>query len=138
MAFNYDDTVLATSTKDYVRFLISDTVENSGPKPKEANFSDAEVEFVIDENSDDPHLAASSLFSILAGMWSKYTDSKTGDASDSWSKIAEAFREDAKDMEKRSALKKGAASVDFYLSRPSEDDELRTGITQEDADDGEF
>lgn len=138
MAFNYDDTLLASSTKDYVRFLISDTVENSGPKPKGLNFSDAEIDFVIDENSDDPHLAASSLFSILAGEWSKYTDTATGDARDSFSKIADAFEKRADKIEKESVLKKGACAIDFYQSRPSEDDEYRTGLTQEDADDGEY
>ena len=69
MAFTYTDT-LATD-RDKIRFYLQDTVENSGPKPADANFSDNEIAgLVTAEGAWGKAVAAG--FEALAAAWRRY------------------------------------------------------------------
>ncbi len=69
MAFTYTDTL--TSSADKVRFYLQDTVEDSGPKPADANFSDNEIAGLITaEGSWGKAVAAG--FEALAAAWRRY------------------------------------------------------------------
>lgn len=46
MAFTYDAT--STSTRNRLRLYVDDTVEDSGPLPDAANFSDEELDSIIE------------------------------------------------------------------------------------------
>lgn len=68
MAFTYD----LTTNRGKVRFNIGDTVENSGPRPDKRNFSDAEIDYLIDTETDGNTAASALAFEILASEWAAY------------------------------------------------------------------
>lgn len=91
---------------DKARFYLNDTVEGSGPKPSDGNFSDAELNGLIAaEGSWQKAVAAG--FETLAAAWRPLTDIRVGSRAESLSKIADGF---AKDAEKWRAQYGGTAS----------------------------
>jgi len=80
MTFTYDPT-LSTELSE-VRFLINDTVVNSGPRPTSSadpttsNFADEEILAILD-SVGDVQKAVATFFSVLATQWTKYATSIT-------------------------------------------------------------
>lgn len=98
MAFTYSDT-LATS-RDRVRFYLQDTVENSGPKPSDGNFTDNEISGLITAEGSWPKAVAAG-YEILSAAWTGYADWQTGDRSEKASQIAKRYAEQAHEWRQR-------------------------------------
>ena len=88
MAFTYLGT-LATD-RDKVRFYIQDTVEDSGPKPSDGNFTDAEIDGLLDAEGNWQQAVAAA-FEVLEAAWAGYADWQAGPRRESASQIAERF-----------------------------------------------
>ena len=111
MAVSYDSEL--TTDRDRVRFYLQDTADGDGPKPADANFSDAELDGLITlEGSWQKAVAAG--FETLAAAWRKYPDYKADDVSISSSDIADGYAEDAKEWRSRYM----AAPTSLAGSRP--------------------
>lgn len=79
---------------DKVRFYIQDTVSGSGPKPSDGNFTDEELGGLITtEGSWQRAVAGAS--EVLASAWATYVDLRVGPRSESLSKIADRWRDQA-------------------------------------------
>ena len=97
MAFTYSDT-LATD-RDRVRFALGDVVENSGPRPDDANFSDAEIAGLITNEGTWQRAVAAGL-ERLAREWTRHPTFKADGLTLNRSDIAKGYREDAKNWRK--------------------------------------
>jgi len=98
MAFTYDD-ALSTS-RDKVRFYLQDTIEDSGPKPGDGNFSDDEIDGLITaEGSWQKAVAAG--FETLASAWRRYPNFSADGLRLDRSAIANGYAADAKEWRKR-------------------------------------
>lgn len=84
---------LATD-RDKVRFYIQDTVENSGPKPSNGNFSDAEIDGLLTAEGTWEQAVAAA-FDTLAAAWAGYADWTVGPRSERASQIAERYSQRA-------------------------------------------
>lgn len=69
MAFNYVGD-LGTDL-DRVRFYLQDTVENSGPKPSDGNFTDEEIGGLVDTEGSWQRAVAAG-FETLASAWRRF------------------------------------------------------------------
>lgn len=74
MAFTYDDT-LATD-RDKVRFWVQDTCKDSGPRPGDSNFSDAEINGLVTTYGSWQRAVYAAL-TILANAWRRYPNFRT-------------------------------------------------------------
>lgn len=72
MAFTYD----LTTDRGKVRFDLGDTVANSGPRPDKRNFTDDEIDHLIDTETAGNTAAAAFGFEILASEWTAYAISE--------------------------------------------------------------
>ena len=90
---------LSTSL-DKVRFYIQDTTASSGPKPGDANFTDAELSGLITAEGSWQKAVAGA-FEILASAWSKYADTQVGPRREAFSQIAERYTGLAEDWRVR-------------------------------------
>ena len=107
MAFTYDGDL--STNLDKTRFYISDTVENSGPKPGSGNFTDAELGGLITaEGSYQKAVAAA--FETLAGVWSQYVDISVGPRRQAYGQTAAGYEKLAKTWRRRSGSASGAGS----------------------------
>lgn len=98
MAFTYLGDL--STTRDQVRFYLQDTAENSGPKPSDANFSDAEIDGLLtSEGSWQKAVAAG--FETLASAWRRYPDFKADGLSLSRSNIADGYAKQALEWRRR-------------------------------------
>ena len=70
MAFSYDDDL--TANRDKVRFWIQDTIEDHGPKPNNANFSDAELDALVTYEGTWQRAVAGG-FEALVAAWQPKT-----------------------------------------------------------------
>lgn len=93
MAFTYLGTL--ANNRDRVRFHVGDVTENSGPRPSDGNFSDAEVDALISDEGTWQR-AVASCFERLAAEWTKYPDFKADGLSLNRSDIAKGHRTEAK------------------------------------------
>ena len=92
MAFTYSDDL--STTRDQVRFYIQDTVEDSGPKPSDGNFSDDEITNLITlEGSWQRAVAAA--FETLAAAWMRYPNFSADGLRLDRGAIAKGYREQA-------------------------------------------
>jgi len=107
MAISYDSAL--STNRDRVRFWLQDTTESDGPKPADANFSDAEIDGLITlEGSWQKAVAAG--FETLASAWRKYPSYKTDDTNMSSSDIADGYAKDAEKWRSRYGTTSGAGS----------------------------
>lgn len=80
---------------DCVRFYLNDTVEDSGPRPSDANFDDDELNGLLTvEGSWQKAVAAG--FERLAAEWRRHPSFSADGLSVSRSDIANGYAEDAK------------------------------------------
>ena len=68
MSFSYYVDPASPQERDYVRFRIQDTVENSGPLPGDRNFSDHELDMIITEEGSWQK-AITACYEALAAAW---------------------------------------------------------------------
>jgi hypothetical protein len=99
MAFTYNGTL--ETDLDRVRFHISDTVSGAGPKPGDANFSDAEITGLLTvEGAWEGAVAAA--FETLAGAWARFPSFLADQLRLDRSDIAEQYRKLAANWRARS------------------------------------
>lgn len=92
MAFTYTDTLL--TDRDCVRFSIGDVTSGSGPKPADANFSDAEIAGLVTLEGTWQRATAGA-FEALASLWAKHVNFAADGTQASQSDIAKQYRESA-------------------------------------------
>ncbi len=93
MAFTYLGTL--TTDRDNVRFHLGDTAENAGPRPADANFTDAEIDGLIAAEGSWQRAVAAG-FERLAAEWTRYPSFKADGLSLNRSDIAKGYREQAR------------------------------------------
>ena len=98
MTVTYLDT-LATD-RDRVRFAIGDTIEDSGPKPEDANYSDEELAGLMAIEGTWQRATASA-FENLASLWARHVDFSADGMSASLSNVAEQYRASAKEWRQK-------------------------------------
>lgn len=117
MAFTYD----LTTDRGVVRFNLGDTVENAGPRPDKRNFSDAEIDYLIAEETDGNTAATALGFETLASEWASYTLSeREGEVSFDAKKVSDQYLEIALNWRNRpgggtggGSLTAGVITLDF-------------------------
>lgn len=92
MAITYDGSLLTDLGR--VRFHLGDTVDDSGPKPADANFTDAELNGLITSEGTWPGAVAAG-FENLAGLWAKHPTFNADGMATNQSDIATQYRESA-------------------------------------------
>jgi hypothetical protein len=92
MAFTYVGDL--STDLDKVRFYLQDTVEDSGPKPGDGNFTDAELQGLVDEEGSWQRAVAAGL-ETLAAVWRRHPSFKADGLSVSRSDIADGYAEQA-------------------------------------------
>ena len=114
MAFTYLGT-LATNL-DKVRFYIKDTVENSGPRPSDNNYTDAELSgLVTTEGSWQRAVAAA--FESLAAEWTRYPTFDDGALKLNRSDIADGYAALAASWRRKYGTSSGTASGSRAITR---------------------
>ena len=108
MAFTYVGTL--ASTRDRVRFAIGDTVEDAGPRPSDANFSDAEIDGLL-SNESSWQMAVAAAFEALAAEWTRHVSFNADGMSAEQSDVAAGFRAQAADWRARNRYAVGSRSV---------------------------
>jgi hypothetical protein len=98
MGFTYLGT-LATN-RDRVRFHVGDVTEDGGPRPADANFSDAEIDQVITDEGTWQR-AVASCFERLAAEWTRYPTFRADGLALNRTDIAKGYRADAELWRKR-------------------------------------
>jgi benzoyl-CoA reductase/2-hydroxyglutaryl-CoA dehydratase subunit BcrC/BadD/HgdB len=94
MAFTYNDAL--SIDRDKVRFWLQDTAEGQGPKPSNANFTDAEIDALVTEEGTWQRATAAG-FEILASAWQSETSFSVFNGSFTRSDAAKGYREMAKE-----------------------------------------
>lgn len=84
---------------DKIRFNVQDTVESSGPKPGDGNFTDEEIAGAITQ-AGDWERAVAVLFEALAAVWTRHADIRVGPRQQSFSQVAGGFRKQAEKWKK--------------------------------------
>lgn len=98
MAFTY--TPDFTTDRDKIRLYIDDTVQGSGKKPNDANFTDEEIAgFVTAEGTWERAVAAA--FEALAAAWIVHVTYQADNMAISHSHIARNYQEQAKQWRNR-------------------------------------
>ena len=92
MAFTYVGDL--STDLDKVRFHVQDKTENSGPLPSDGNFTDAELNGLIDDQGSWQRAVAAS-FDVLETAWANYADKTVGPRSERMSQIAERWSKKA-------------------------------------------
>jgi hypothetical protein len=92
MAFTYND-ALATD-RDKVRFALGDVSFEAGPRPADANFSDAEIAGLITAEGTWQRAVAAG-FERLAAEWMRYPSFKADGFSLNRSDIAKGYQTQA-------------------------------------------
>jgi len=104
------------SDLDRIRFHIGDTVSGSGPKPSDANFTDAELGALLTIEGTWQRAVANAL-ETLATLWARQVTFSAGDMSASLSNIATQYRESAADWRKRFGYAGGTSSGSSATTR---------------------
>jgi hypothetical protein len=117
-----------STDRDKVRFYLQDTVEDSGPKPGEGNFTDAEVDGLVNLEGSWQRAVAAGL-EALAVAWARYADLTVGPRKEALSQVAKRYQEQAREWRERygSATMRrvyvaGQVRVDGYSDDVASDD----------------
>jgi len=119
------DSGLGTN-RDKVRFHLQDTTSGSGPLPDDGNFTDDELDGLIDAEGTWQRAVAAG-FEALAMAWARYPTFKADGLSLNRSDIAKAYREQAAKWRKdygrtRGVNVAGIIKVDGYSDDVTSDD----------------
>ena len=93
-AVTYDDNL--TNNSDKVRFQIGDTTANDGPRPGDANFSDAELDALLTREGTWQRCVA-ACYEVLASEYAKHTTFSAHGGSFTRSDASSIFKNLAKD-----------------------------------------
>jgi len=93
MAFTYYDDLSDNRSK--VRFYLQDTTNGGGPKPADANFTDAEIDGLITAEGSWQRAVAGG-FEALEAAWRRYPNFSTDGLSVSRTDIADGYAAKAK------------------------------------------
>lgn len=116
MAVTYSDSL--ASARDRLRFAIGDTTSGAGPKPGDANFSDAELDgLLVIEGTWQRAVAAA--FEALAALWAKHPTFDADGMSSNQSDIAAQFRMSAEVWRTRYGTSIAAGASTSSGSAPS-------------------
>jgi len=117
-----------STDRDRVRFHLQDTVEDSGPRPGDKNFTDAEIDGLVDAEGTWQRAVAAALEALAVG-WGKYADLSVGPRKESLSQIAKRYQEQAESWREaygretmRRAYVAGQIRVDGYSDDVTSDD----------------
>ena len=98
MAFTYVGDL--STNRDKVRFYLGDKVEDSGPRPSDGNYTDAEIDGLITvEGSYQRAIAAG--FETLSAEWRKYPSFKADGLSLNRTDIADGYAAQAKEWRRK-------------------------------------
>lgn len=61
--------------RSQLRLLIGDATENDGPRPGQANYTDAELDAFIEMEGDNMNRATARAMETLAAEWARYAGS---------------------------------------------------------------
>lgn len=88
MAFTY----LIGTNRGKVRLHLGDSVENKGPRPRKTNFSDAEIDYLLEQQSSSVNKAVAMGLDLLASEWMSYSiQEREGDVSYDAKGLAEDY-----------------------------------------------
>lgn len=91
------------SNRDKVRFALSDTVANKGPRPDGGNFTDAEIAYLLSSESSVVNAAIALGFETLRDEWAAFAVSeKEGDVAFDAKAVCDKFDESASHWRKKS------------------------------------
>lgn len=113
MTFTYDFTTEKLIAK--VRLALGDTRKDAGPRPGDLNFSDEEIEAILDDVSNDVDATVYVFLKALSNEWGKYADITVGPRKESLSDIAFHYAKRASEMGSRTGL--SAKSFAIALDR---------------------
>ncbi len=106
-----------------VRFEIGDTVLDTGPRPNGTNFSNEEVEYWLDAESDHTMRASAAGLETLARQWSLVPNTRLGPHGETASQIAEAYAKRAAELRSQygygNTTKAGGFAIGTLPSDPS-------------------
>lgn len=88
MAFTYIGDL--STDLDKIRFRIQDTVENSGPKPLNGNFTDEEINGLLTIEGTVGRTEA-ALYETLESAWANYIDTEIGSRDEKQSQVAKRY-----------------------------------------------
>lgn len=130
MTFTYDLTATGNSlTYSKLRLEIGDSIENSGVKPTNANFSDEELDLILDEEGSVVGRAAARCFEILANWWSRVADIAVGPRRESLSKVATDFAGRAREYRRQHGGGMGAYAYGLIKKDGYSDDVPSDDVT---------
>ena len=88
------------SDRDLVRFAIGDTVEDSGPKPEDGNYSDEEIAGLLAIEGTWQRTTA-AVFENLAALWAKHVTFDADGMSANQSDVATQYRVSAQEWRQK-------------------------------------
>lgn len=97
-----------STDRDRVRFYIQDTVEDAGPRPADANFSDSEIDGLITTEGNWQRAVAAG-FERLAAEWTRHPTFKADGTQVNRSDIAAGYRAQAQEWRKKHGTTGGGA-----------------------------
>lgn len=116
MAFTYFTDTDNPEARDFVRFRIQDTVENSGPLPGDANFSDEVLDAIILEEGTWQR-AVAACYEALAAAWTPNPSWQADGLSVSQSHIGRNYADLADKWRKKYGGHRGAWSFSRTVIR---------------------
>lgn len=124
MSFTYDlehtdaEKVLVSK----VRFELGDTNPDESIQPNEQPFSDAEIEYWLDAESDHLFRTVAAACETLSRLWAVVPDTKLGPHGESASQVSEAYKMRAAELRRNygfgNATMGGGFSVGTIPSNP--------------------
>ncbi len=129
MAITYQDTL--TTDRDRVRFYIGDTVADSGPKPGDGNFTDAEIAGLITLSGSWQRAVYAALIA-LASAWRRHPTFRTesGFAINN-TDIAKGYQDQATEWARKYGFPTTSASGTVGSTAPTRVDGYSTDINSE-------
>lgn len=98
MTFTYNADV--STDRDKVRLAVFDTVENEGPLPTGTNFTDAEIDAFLDQESSWQRAVARAL-ETLANAWATSVTFKADGVTVTRTDVVREYRQLARDWRRR-------------------------------------
>jgi hypothetical protein len=93
MTFSYDANALDTSAISRVRLKVGDWLENNGVLPGGKNFADEELQFFLDENTQDETYASIQAIESAMSQWATMADTRIGPQYVAYSAVYKALSE---------------------------------------------
>ena len=127
MAVTYDDTL--DTDRDVVRFHLRDTKQSEGPRPADANYSDAEIDALVTSTGSWQKTVA-TLLDALAIEWSRHANIQVGPRREDFGKIADAFSARAKQWRDDYGIRTGTTAGSKTVTRKDGYSDDKDNITQ--------